>query len=198
MSRKQMLQGLMHAAQQGQKMREGTDYANKTLNETGLEATKPNQMGGNFIYDPQNPNANLRGQMDPSEVHNREIKVKGQVLQPAGDNPINKRAQEEQRRREKNEAEMRRLSGPDAAINREPVMPSEVKNEAYENRLNVILETILNVMEAKYDRGTKEDREAEALWISKQLARGRDSAAYVKQLAREKRAKRRAEQAKKK
>lgn len=67
-----------------------------------------------------------------------------------------------------------------------------------QTRLDIILETIVNIMEANYDRGTKEDREAEALWISKQLSRGRDSAAYVRQLAREKRAKRRADREKKK
>ena len=67
-----------------------------------------------------------------------------------------------------------------------------------QTRLDIILETILDIMEANYDRGSKEDREAEALWISKQLSRGRDSAAFVRQLAREKRAKRKAEQAKRK
>ena len=147
MSRKDLLIGLQYATQQGIKMREGSEMANKTLNETGLQATKPNQMGGNYIYDPQNPNANLRGQMDPNEVHNREIKVKGEVKQEAGNNPINNRAQAEQRRREEAEAEMRRRSAPDAAINREPPMPSELRKEAYSNRrLDIILETVMNIL----------------------------------------------------
>jgi hypothetical protein len=53
----------------------------------------------------------------------------------------------EQQRRETNEKKMRALSGPDSAMNKEPVLPSELRKESYSNqRMNVILETVRKVM----------------------------------------------------
>jgi len=57
-------------------------------------------------------------------------------------------AKTEQQRRETNEKKMRALSGPDSAINKEPALPSELRKESYSNkRINVILETVRNLME---------------------------------------------------
>jgi hypothetical protein len=60
------------------------------------------------------------------------------------------------------------------------------------DRKQIIQETLSQIIqEAKYDRGTKEDREALALWYRKQLGKGGDREQRVKQLSREERAKRR-------
>lgn len=60
-----------------------------------------------------------------------------------------------------------------------------------QTRLDIILETIVNVMEAKYDRGTKEDRKATADFLINQILKGEERREKVKDWLRKQREERR-------
>lgn len=174
MSRKEMLHGLMHAAQQGQKMREGTELAKFAAAKAkeSMPVTDRIVAGTNNFIGVKIPNA---VRVQPKEPNATQTHVPGKNLSiekveptrtlpgtnmkvfPSNFDPntllvrkIDRRdpaAEAEQRRRENSEAEMRRRSAPDAAINREPVMPSQL--ESYSNsRRNTILETVSQILEA--------------------------------------------------
>jgi len=75
----------------------------------------------------KNPNADVRHRLNSPFATQKE----------------REEARTEQKRRETSEMKMRAASSPDAAINKEKKMPSELRKEGYSNeRLNIILETI--------------------------------------------------------
>lgn len=152
MSRKDLLMGLMHSAEQGKKLREGTNLANKKLNEGD---TRTPNLGS--VSSPGS-GFSLQSRSDVGELSqdvNSDVRGNLRAKDNSKDDPKNPNwlkqhnARFEQGRREKSEAEMRRRSAPDAAINREPVMPSELKKESNESRRGrIILETISALVEA--------------------------------------------------
>jgi len=88
----------------------------------------------------RNPNADVRHRLNSPFATKAERQV----------------ARTEQGRREENEMKMRAASSPDAAINREKKMPSELRKEGYSNeRMNIILETIEAILMGGVDKGGK-------------------------------------------